>query len=375
MKKILSLVVAVSMIITLTACASSGNAAAEAPKETPAATEAATEAPAATEAATEAAKVADVASSDTGEEAKEKIETVNADYYCEDQPRIFMTNAYYTAPFCAPLHEQMEKSAKDYNVDLTIVDGKGDNNTQYEQIQSAIDEGYDGIIYFPADTAGTISIVKLLNDSGVPYSVIDSLVDSSVEDTITVFAGPNNITMGEVLGNAAVEKLADGGKVLMLSGSPGADPAIKRSTGFHNIVDGVDSIEIMAEQWVDGWDTATAMSIMQDMITTYGEDIDLVFCADDGIFQGAQQALEAAGIMDKVTCLSTGANSYSCEQIRNGKLYGAVLHSAKEEGKLGLEACIDVIKGKIKQGDSKWYQCSSPLVTKENVDEWDGIGW
>jgi len=366
MKKFLALMMALCILLTLAACTSSGS-------KTETTTAAAT---AATTAAAETTtKAADVTAAENGEAAKEKIGEVNKNYYCDNKPRIFMTNAFYTAPFCSPLHEQMQKSAKDYNVDLTIVDGKGDNNTQYEQIQSAIDEGYDGIIYFPADTAGTVSIVKLLNDSNVPYAVIDSLVDDSVKNTITVFAGPNNITMGEVLGKAAVEKLGGTGNVLMMSGSPGADPAIKRSTGFHNIVDKESGIKILAEQWVDGWDTATAMSIMQDMITTYGNQINLVFCADDGIYQGVQQAIEAAGVNGKFVCLSTGANTYSCQQIRSGNLYGAVLHSAKEEGKLGLEACIDVIKGNIKKGDSKWYECSSPFVNKDNVDEWDGIGW
>ena len=36
---------------------------------------------------------------------------------------------------------------------------------------------------------------------------------------------------------------------------------------------------------------------------------------------------------------------------------------------------IDAMDGVLKPGDAAWYKCSSPVVTIENVDEFDGIGW
>ena len=132
-------------------------------------------------------------------------------------------------------------------------------------------------------------------------------------------------------------------------------------------------IEIIAKQNVEGWDPAKAMTLMQDYITTYDE-IDFIYTHDDGIFQGAQQAMAQAGVSG-IPAVSTGANNVGCAAIDAGELYGSVLQSAKEEGQLGIEALIAVMDGKFKAGDQEWFQCQCPLVTKDNIEEWRGWGW
>jgi|LSQX01.1.fsa_nt_gb ABC-type sugar transport system substrate-binding protein len=289
--------------------------------------------------------------------------------------KVFFTNAFFTAPFCAPLNAQAMATAAENNIELTIVDGQADASVQLDQIKTAIDQGYDGIIYFPADAAGSITIVNTLNESGIAYAIIDSKVDASVAETIPVFAGPDNVEMGRVAGRACVEQIGENAKVVCLMGSAGTDPATNRQKGFEEIISQYPGIEILAAQNVDGWDPAIAMSIMQDYITRFGDEIEFLFTHDDGIFQGAQQAIAAAGLTGKIKAVSTGANNVGVAAIKSGELYGSVLHSAKEEGQLGVEAVIAVMDGEIKNGDQEWFKCMSPLVTLENVAEWEGWGW
>lgn len=299
----------------------------------------------------------------------------SADKPAGEKKKVLFTNAMNTAPFCAPLNEQAKKTAEENNIDLQIEDGQADASVQLDQIKNAISQGYDGILYFPADKEGSISIIKTLNESGIPYAVIDSQVDDSVKDTITAFAGPDNVHMGEVAGQACVDILGGKGNVVILEGAAGTDPATNRQKGFMNIVEKSPDIKILASQNVDGWDPAKAMTIMQDYITRFGDEIDFLYTHDDGIFQGAQQAIDQAGMTGKIKAISTGANNVGCAAIDAGSLYGAVLHSAKEEGQLGIEALVKVMNGEIKPGDQEWLKCSSPLVTKENIEEWRGMGW
>jgi ABC-type sugar transport system substrate-binding protein len=289
--------------------------------------------------------------------------------------RVLFTNAFNTAPFCAPLNAQALQTASELGIDLQIVDGQADANVQLDQIRNAISQGYDGVLYFPADKEGSITIINTLNESGIAYAVIDSKVDDSVMDSITVFAGPDNVQMGEVAGQACVDLLSGKGNVVILEGAPGTDPATNRQLGFMNIVEKHPDIKVLAHQNVEGWDPAKAMTIMQDYITRFGDDIDFLFTADDGLFQGAQQAIDQAGMTGKIKAVSTGANNVGCAAIDAGTLYGSVLHSAKEEGQLGVEAIDKVMKGEIKKGDAAWLKCVSPLVTKENIEKWRGWGW
>lgn len=297
----------------------------------------------------------------------------------EGNRKVFFTNAFYTAPFCDPLNAAATAYAAENGIDLTIVDGQGDASVQLDQIKTAIEQGYDGIMYFPADAEGSITIVNTLNESGIPYAIVDSRVDSSVEATIYGFAGPDNIQMGEAGGQVCLDLLGEeGGRVVCMMGAAGTDPATNRQQGFENIVSQNPNIEIIYAQNVEGWDTAIAMSQMQDVITRFGDDYDFIWCHDDGIFQGVHQALEAAGIdaaESGIYTLGTGCNAAGVAGIRGGYHYGDVLHSAKEEGQLGVQLVIDAMDGVVKPGDNVWYKCSSPIVNADNVDEFDGIGW
>lgn len=340
-KKILAILVCVAFVVVIAAGCSAQTAATE--SGAPASDAAASE--------TQAA-----ASSDTAASGK----------------KIFMTNAFNTAPFCAPLDAAAIETAQGLGLTLDIVDGQADAQVQLDQVKNAISQGYDGIIYFPADKESSITIVKELDASGVPYIIIDSQVDDSVKDLIPAFAGPDNINMGEIAGQACVDALGGKGNVVILEGAAGTDPATNRQKGFLNIVEQYPDIKILASQNVDGWDPAKALTIMQDYITRFGDEIDFVYTHDDGIFQGAAQALEEAGMLDKIVGVSTGANNVGCQMIEDGVLYGSVLHSAKEEGQLGVQALYDLMNGQLTE---KWYKCSSPLVTKDNLEEWRGWGW
>ena len=289
--------------------------------------------------------------------------------------KVFFTNAFFTAPFCSPLNAQAMATAEENDIELTIVDGQGDASVQLDQIKTAIDQGYDGIIYFPADAEGAITVVNTLNESGIAYAIIDSKVDASVIDTIPIFAGPDNVEMGRVAGQACVDTVGENAKIVCLMGAAGTDPATNRQIGFEEIIDQYPGMEILAKQNVDGWDPANAMTIMQDYIVRFGDEIDFLYTHDDGIFQGAQQAIAAAGMTGKIKAVSTGANNVGIAAIKSGELYGSVLHSAKEEGQLGVEAVIAVMNGEYKNGDNAWFKCNCPLVTLDNVAEWEGWGW
>ncbi len=286
--------------------------------------------------------------------------------------RVLFTNAFNTAPFCAPLNAAATETAKSLGIKLDIVDGKADAQVQLDQVNNAITQGYNGVIYFPADKESSVAVVKRLNESGITYIVLDSMVDPSVMDTVPVFVGPDNVKMGEICGQAAVDVLGGKGNVVILEGAAGTDPARNRQQGFMNIVKKYPDIKILQTQTVDGWDPAKAMNIMQDYITKYGDDIDLLYTHDDGIYQGASQAMEAAGLLDDIVGISTGANNVGCAAIEAGTLYGSVLHSAKEEGQFGVEAIHKLLTG---QPVDKWVKCSSPFVTRENLEEWRGFGW
>ena len=64
--------------------------------------------------------------------------------------KIILSNAYYTAPYCAAFNPSAIAKAKELGYDLQILDGEGNQQKQLEHARLAISEGA-GFIYFPAE--------------------------------------------------------------------------------------------------------------------------------------------------------------------------------------------------------------------------------
>jgi ribose transport system substrate-binding protein len=265
-----------------------------------------------------------------------------------------------------------EEKAIELGVDLQILDGKADGQVQLDQVENAITQGVDGILYFPADQESSATAVRRLAESDIPVIIINSRADPSVDDLVGTFIGTDYYAQGEVAGQMALDALGDeGGNVVIIEGAGGTEAQKKRTDGFVSITSANENIVILAQQQAD-WDPAKAQTVMEDFISQFGDEIDLVYTQDDGMYQGAAQALKDADMIDKLICISIGANAAGIEAVKNGELYGTASQSPINEGKMGVEYIIKLINGETLPD---WVKVESVPVTSENVAEFDGQGW
>ena len=80
--------------------------------------------------------------------------------------KIFMSSAYYTAPYGSPLQRAVNEKAAALGYQIQIVDGEAYADKQLSQFKTAVADGYDGLIYWPGDQASTPPGVEYLNRTG-----------------------------------------------------------------------------------------------------------------------------------------------------------------------------------------------------------------
>jgi hypothetical protein len=96
---------------------------------------------------------------------------------------------------------------------------------------------------------------------------------------------------GEQQGQALLELFPDGATIFELEGTPGSSPAIDRSKGLHNIIDGVENIEVACKQTAEFRrdqrngrfvliEINPRTSLAQELITRSRLDIPLIAYAD-----------------------------------------------------------------------------------------------
>ena len=282
--------------------------------------------------------------------------------------RIAFINPYVAAPYMAAYVVGAEAKAKELGLEFVMMDAEGSSQKAYDLAQSAVSQKFDGIMLLSPDTKSSISIVKMIEASGIPLIITNARADESVQKDLT-FVGADLELQGNMAGEMALEVLGEeGGKICIIEGPGGHDAALSRSGGFHAVVDGVEKVEIIGVQQAD-WDRALAMQKMDDFLTQFPE-IDIAFCHDDNMAIGAVEACKAAGRQDEITIIGVGASKDGLAAIKSGEMFGTILQSPDEEGSKSVQALYDTMNG---QKLDSWIKLACDKITIENVDNYKGV--
>jgi D-xylose ABC transporter substrate-binding protein len=197
--------------------------------------------------------------------------------------------------------------AKGYTV--LVQEANHDVKLQNDQIDNMVAQGAKGLIIVAEDGAAAATAVDKAAAAGVKVISYDRLIKTT---NIAAYLSFNNEEVGrqQALGVLKAVNI-DGGtwtkdnplKTVMLGGSPTDNNAILFRKGQMDIVQPyVDKgiIKIVADQWVDNWDAANALKIMENILTAQKNQIDAVVASNDGTGLGALQAMKAQGLAGKV---------------------------------------------------------------------------
>ena len=262
--------------------------------------------------------------------------------------RIFMSAAYYTAPYGSPLMGAIQEKGEAEGYEVTIVDGECNADKQLTQFKTAVADGYDALIYWPGDSASTPPVVEYLNSTGLPWVVVNTVPLPELYDQCTIIAS-DELQIGRELGKLIVKYYEEKGSeplnIAYIEGDSGSSYTINLTAGIHEVIDPIADIQILNEAMYSNFDPAQSMTIMEDLITKYGDEIDLVVTQDGGMFQGAYNAIEAAGKLGEYGIICQGQDLIVKEKLLSGELYASVAQDPFQEGALAVETLIKKVKG------------------------------
>lgn len=262
--------------------------------------------------------------------------------------RIFMSSAYYTAPYGAPLQEAVEDKAKELGYEIQIVDGEANADKQLAQFKTAVADGYDALIYWPGDTASTPPIVEYLNSTGLPWVALNTMVDDSILEQVPCMVASDEVEIGRNLGKLIIKYFekndSETKNVAYIEGSPGSSYTTHLTEGIEEVLKGTD-IAILNDHQYAEYDPSKAMTIMDDLLTKFGDQIDLVVAQDGGMFQGAYSAIDAAGYAGKLGVICQGQDLIVKDKLVSGELFASVAQDPYTEGSLAVEMLDKLLKG------------------------------
>src|SRR5699024_5749736 len=143
-----------------------------------------------------------------------------------------------------------------------------------------------------------------------------------------------------------------------LEGISGSSTTRERGKGFHNIVDEMDDIDVVANQSAD-FDRTKGLSVMENILQSKGE-IDAVFAHNDEMALGAVEALEGQGMLEDV--IVVGFDATDDAVVEEGRMDATIAQQPELIGESAIEAA-----GKVANGDEvdEFIPVELQMVTEE----------
>ena len=268
--------------------------------------------------------------------------------------------------FIVNIKEAMEIRAQELGVRLIINDAERSAEKQIQQIESFIAQRVDAIILNPCEVEASSPAVDKAIQAQIP--IVN--VNSETRSVPTAFVGSRDEQSAEIAINFLAERLEGKGRIVMLSGYPGQAAEIKRSQGAKSTLKKHAGLQLIAEQTAN-WSREEGMALMENWLQAYKDEIDGVFAQNDEMGMGALQALESAGVKDRIVLVGVDAIADALKAVKDGRLDATVFQNAKGQGSRAVETALQIIRGEPYE---EAVFIPFELVTAENVDEYLGTG-
>lgn len=281
--------------------------------------------------------------------------------------KIILSNAYYTAPYCAAFNPSAIAKAKELGYDLQILDGEGNQQKQLEHARLAISEGA-GFIYFPADVAGSVPVVEALNKAKTPYLIVNNYTLEALKaNNVPCYVGTNVKQHGHNMATLIKQLLPSGkGNLVAIEGTAGHAQTIAFNEAFAEDFAGTQ-IKFLDKQPAD-FDADKALNKMNDFLTKYGSKIDVIVSHDGGMLAGVLASLRAAGKLGKIPVVCAGSNKIIYDAIKAGNVYGTSTQDPGVEGALAVSSLVDIMNGKKVP---QWVELPIKPATKATIDNFN----
>jgi ribose transport system substrate-binding protein len=299
------------------------------------------------------------------EEAVE--ETAEEATAVEGEKTVVLLNIGMQSPYPPLYSENLEMRLNEAGIEMFMFDGEFDAQLQSSQLDDAIAMKPNAIVIFPVDSQAIATGIKKAYDAGIVIIMGNgSPVEESVPYTALYF-GPNNYEEGKVAGGVANDILGDSGNIVIVEGATGQDASIGRTEGFNDVLN--DGLVVLANQPAD-WVKDEAVRIMSDFITSYGDDIDLIWSHSDDMGAGVGIALEEAGYAPgEIPSVSLGGSKAGMESISDGWITNLIIQSPIDETDQLAPFVITIVDEGWEVGqqwDPYWNFMETPVVDYES---------
>ena len=249
-------------------------------------------------------------------------------------------------PFWETMKTGIEAKAAELGVkvDIFAATSEDDVEGQLTILENAVSKGYKAIGVAPLSPTNLNNVIAQAMKEGIYVVNIDEKVDvdalKALGGNVMGFVTTDNVAVGKLAGADICAKLPDGGEVAIIEGKAGNASGLDRRNGAEAAFKEQSNITLVESQPAD-WDRTKAYDVATNYLTKHPE-LKAIYCCNDTMAMGALEAVKAAGAT--VMVYGTDGNDDAVASVKAGELAGTVAQDPAGIGARALELLVNMVK-------------------------------
>jgi ribose transport system substrate-binding protein len=278
-----------------------------------------------------------------------------------DEITIGVSFAQDDNPFYIGMLKGIRARADELGWKVLTVSANEDKQKQINGVQDLVARGVKGILISPIDATGVNAAYDAAGAAHVP---IISLARGSASPNQTLHVAMDEKGVGRDIGEWTAKTLGGKGKVAFLGGPAGAPTFRNLWEGYSEALAKHPDIQVVFRN--DGPLTRERGVKQAEDVMVANPDIAAIYCANDDVALGAQQAVTAAGKKGKI--IVTGMNGVppALRAVKDGGLSMTIELNPVLWGRLGVDVMAGYLKGEKYQ---QQVFIKHVIIDQANIDE------
>ena len=286
------------------------------------------------------------------------------------------------------LKEELKKRETEERKIITSVrSADNDQKAQNEIVEEMIDAGCDILCVNLVDRTDPTTVIRLARQHDIPVIFFnrEPVPEDLSQWNQLYYVGCEAKQAGEMQGEMAADYIENHPEVdrnqdgriqyILLEGEAGHQDAISRTdSSVKTLIEQGINLEKLSYLFAD-WNRGQAENRMNQIISQYGTEVEMVISNNDEMALGAIEAYKDAGYNQKEWPIIFGIDGLedALEAIQNGTMQGTVYNDKEDQAGEMARLAVDIYDGKNQEVQSlqeeKYYVSQYRKVDISNVED------
>lgn len=264
---------------------------------------------------------------------KENKETVE-----EDKIQIGMSFDSFVIERWLRDRDVFVSTAKELGAEVNVQNANGDIEEQKKHINYFIEKGVDAIVIVCIDSYGLKEEVKKALDAGIKVVAYDRLI---TEANVDLYISFDNAKVGEMMGDALIERGIKGKNVLMLGGSP-TDSNVPILEGAFKKVMADNNNTVIYSFHAENWEAELAAQYVYENVNIVAR-ADAIMCGNDNLASQVLRALSEKRLAGDILVVGQDADLEACQRIVEGTQLMTVYKPVEKLAQRAAECTVQLV--------------------------------